>query len=105
MKQIPDETLRAAEAELAKVRKNWLRRPGVTAVDVGYKISGGRMLDELAVRVHVKRKLPPEQLSPQEIFPTSLGGFAVDIIEAEYGPQADAVELRGPDSPGTGRAD
>ena len=87
MKHFSDEEVKAAKEELAKVRENWLRRPGVTAVDVGYKIKGGRMQDELAIRIHVKRKLSPEQLSEEEIFPNSLGLFAVDIIEAEYGPQ------------------
>ena len=87
MKHFSDEEVKAAKAALAKVRENWLRRPGVTAVDVGYRMKGGRMQDELAIRVHVKRKLLPEQLSEEEIFPTSLGLFPVDIIEAEYGPQ------------------
>lgn len=86
-KEIPESELNAAIAELNKVRDQWLKRPGVTAVDVGYKIKDGKLTDELAIRVHVKRKLPPEALSEHEKFPKKLGRFNVDVIEAEYGPQ------------------
>lgn len=86
-RKIPKSELDAALNELNKVRAEWLRRPGVTAVDVGYKFKGGEMTDELAIRVHVRRKLPPEALSEHELFPERLGEFSVDVIEAEYGPQ------------------
>jgi hypothetical protein len=88
MKKFSDEEVASATKELAKVRKQWLRRPGVTAVDVGYKMVGGRLQDELAIRVHVKRKRPREELSEDEVFPSHLGRFAVDVIEADYKPQS-----------------
>ena len=88
MKQFTDEEMTAANAELEKVRDKWLRRPEVTAIDVGYKIQNGKLLDVLAIRVHVKRKLSPDRLNDDELFPTSLGDFPVDVIEAEYGPQS-----------------
>ena len=90
MKQFAAERVNAAEAELNRVRGDWLRRPGVTAVDVGFRFVEGRMLDELAVRVHVKRKLPEDELPPGEVFPKNLGEFPVDVIEAEYAPQQTA---------------
>ena len=85
-KEIPQSEVEAATAELDKVRKEWLERPGVTAVDVGLKIKDGQLTDELAIRVHVVRKLPREALSEEELFPETLGEFEVDVIEAEYGP-------------------
>jgi hypothetical protein len=88
MKQFSDQEIKDAEAELARVRKEWLSRSGVTAVDVGYRITAGRMRDELAIRVHVRRKRPALELSKDEIFPAQLGRFGVDIIEAAYGPQS-----------------
>jgi hypothetical protein len=87
-RQIPQSELDAAIDELNKVRKSWLKRPGVTAVDVGYKIKDDTLTDELAIRVHVRRKLPPEALSKHELFPERVGNFSVDVIEVEYGPQA-----------------
>ena len=86
--------IEAAVAELGKVRNSWLRRPGVTAVDVGYKISDGKITDQLAVRVHVKRKLDDAVLErDRESFSTSkkpgkCGDFPIDVIEADYGPAA-----------------
>ncbi len=74
------------------VRREWLRRPGVTAVDVGYKISDGELTDDVALRVHVARKLPVAELAAAEVFnesggtPTELEGFPIDVIEATYGP-------------------
>ena len=82
----------AAIAELDKVRRKWLRRPGVTAVDVGFKIDDEEMTDQVAVRVHVKRKLDDAVLERDgEAFstkaaPGSCGDFPIDVIEAEYGP-------------------
>jgi hypothetical protein len=77
----------AAVAELDRVREAWLQRPGVTAVDVGFRTKDGRITKELAIRVHVRRKRPPDQLSDEERFPQRLGRFSVDVIEADYGPQ------------------
>ncbi len=87
MREIPDSELDAAMDEMNNVRNDWLRRPGVTAVDVGFKIKDGELTDELAVRVHVKRKLPREAIPEYDLFPEHVGPFRVDVIEAEYGPQ------------------
>lgn len=76
-----------AEAELMKVQGDWLKRPGVTAVDVGLKFKDGQLTDQIAVRVHVRRKLAPESLPPEEVFPERLGRVPVDVIEASYGLQ------------------
>lgn len=101
-KRIPAKQVDAAIAELDKVRKQWLRRPGVTAVDVGYKIKDNELTDELAIRVHVKRKLPVEALEDYDKFSTSdkpekLGSFPLDVIEAEYGP-SQPIEVLGPEA-------
>lgn len=74
---------------LDQVRADWLKRPGVTGVDVGFKRKGGKPTDSLAIRVHVRRKLPVEALPAHDVFPERLGPYDVDVIEAEYGPQAD----------------
>jgi endonuclease G len=90
-KKMRDSLVSEAIAELNKVRKDWLKRPGVTAVDVGYKIRDKGLTDELAIRVHVRRKLPLEALQEYERFsvsgdPAKVGAFSVDVIEAEYVP-------------------
>ena len=83
-----------AIAALDSVRREWLRRPNVTAVDVGFKIKGDTLTDEIAIRVHVARKVPVAELASSEVFnetgktPKKVGGFPVDVIEAKYGPSA-----------------
>ena len=77
---------------LDAVRKDWLGRPGVTAVDVGFKMKGGKTTGTLAIRVHVRRKLPPGRLPSHELIPDRLGPYEVDVIEAEYGPQMEPRE-------------
>ena len=96
---------------LDSVRRDWLRRPGVTAVDVGFKIKDEQLTDTVALHVHVGRKLPAAELEKSEIFNESgraakkVGGFPVDVIEATYGPSdgptvldyEDAAALEGVD--------
>ena len=79
------EKIAEAEAELRKVRDDWLRRPEVTAVDVGFRYQDGRRTDEIAVRVHVRSRDEIERLPPEHRFPSKLGAVPVDIIEATYG--------------------
>ncbi len=82
----PEEMVRAQEV-LALVRDEWLQRPGVTAVDLGFKWSDGQMTDQLAIRVHLVQKKPLSELSEAELFPRHVDGIAVDVIEAVYGIQ------------------
>jgi endonuclease G len=102
-KKIAQDRIDAAVDELNKVRRSWLKRPGVTAVDVGYKIKDETLTDELAVRVHVQRKVPAEALETYEVFSTSedrkqQGAFPIDVIEAEYSPARSSVELIQPEA-------
>ncbi len=95
---IPDEEVQAALAELERVREALMRRPGVTAVDVGFRREGGHVVHELAIRVHVRRKLPPESLTEEELLPENLGAFPVDVIEAAYAPEAGPPQAAGPET-------
>lgn len=63
-------------------------RSNVTAVDIGYKYKDGKILDILAIRIHVREKIPLSLLEVIDIFPESVEGIPVDIIEAVYQPHA-----------------
>lgn len=79
------ETLRVRRREL-------LRIPGVTAVDIGYRVKDHKFKDELVLRVHVERKLPTEYFEkgreydriPKELQSPSGRTVQVDVLEAEY---------------------
>lgn len=89
-KQVDD-----AVQALDTVRRDWLHRDGVTAVDVGFKIKDTTLTEELALRMHVRRKLPLEALPAYEAAIAKKGekikGFAVDVIEADYAPAQGAA--------------
>lgn len=80
--------LAQAEYVLNQIRDEWLARPGVTAVGLGFKWRHGLMTEEVAIRVHVVRKKAPTELSDLERFPKEVQGVPVDVVEATYSPQS-----------------
>ncbi|HEX5929760.1 MAG TPA: DNA/RNA non-specific endonuclease [Solirubrobacterales bacterium] len=52
----------AIEAAVRKVADDYLKDPNITSVGVGYKVTGGKRTDELALQFTVGRKLAPEGL-------------------------------------------
>jgi hypothetical protein len=94
MTQITPEAMAKAERVLARVRQDWLQRPGVTAVDLGFEWTNGAMTPVLALRVHVSRKKALTELTPQEVFPEMVEGIPVDVIEATYGLQQSGLETQ-----------
>jgi hypothetical protein len=76
----PDLTRKAQEA-LAKVADDWMSRSGVVAVEVARRWQGGAPTDQVGIRVTVERKLPRSQVPQSELFPSSLDGIPVDVVE------------------------
>src|SRR6185295_18592134 len=105
----PEEWQRLVET-LRLHRRRLLRIPGVTAVDIGYKVKEreteeNRFQDTLALRVHVERKLPEDSfrdrrydlIDPKD-YPSPSGKLVeMDVIQAEYKP----VQLAEPPRPRT----
>jgi hypothetical protein len=88
MPTVSREEMARAEKALEKVRDAWLEKEGVTAIDLGFKWSSGKMTPRLAIRVHVARKKYIAELRPDQLFPEDVDGIPVDIIEGTYAPQA-----------------
>ncbi|MCK4828777.1 hypothetical protein KA005_74285, partial [bacterium] len=55
---------------------------GVYKVDVGYRWKDGKMTGEIAIRVHVKKKRPINELEAKDIVPKELAGFPVDVVQS-----------------------
>lgn len=55
-----------------------LHLPGVTGVDVGFRMIDGKTTDELAIRVYVQSQAAAPEL------PKSVEGVAVDVIERSF---------------------
>lgn len=59
-----------------------LRKPGVTAVDVGFKYVAGQRTEEVAIRVMVERKT--DAVPAGERVPDHFDGVKTDVIERTY---------------------
>ncbi len=75
--------------EIRPVKQNFeaelLNRQGVTGVDIGYKIVGGKKTPELSIRVLVQKK--KKDVSAKEKIPDEIGGIKTDVIERRFIPQ------------------
>lgn len=84
MQKYSDEHMTSVlESNLQKIRK--LR--GVHYVDVGYKYVKGRRTKELAIRIHVNKKLPKEYLRSNAI-PSVINGIKTDVIVSKIRKQS-----------------
>jgi len=63
------------------VEENLLKKPGVNAVEVGYKIIDGKKTDELSIRIHVEKK---KDVSKDEMIPPIIKGVKTDVIERTF---------------------
>lgn len=69
--------------------------PGVLAVGLGLKETGGRLSDQLAFRVYVQEKKAPADLAANERIPPNVQGFPTDVLKIyRIQPAADFVERR-----------
>jgi hypothetical protein len=65
-----------------RVEEQYLARPGVTGIDVGYKVVGGVQTDEVAIRVHVQEKRA--DVPEDQAVPGSIDGAVTDVLERAY---------------------
>lgn len=75
-------TVEELVAVKSRVEAEYLGRPGVTGVDVGFKQVGGELTDQIAIRVSVEEKrddVPADQRVPAEI-----DGNPTDVLERRY---------------------
>ena len=84
MNQPADEALSPTEKVAAVKRARQaelLRKANVVGVGVGYRRQRGQPTDTVALVVMVSRKLPREQLAPEDLLPRELDGVPVDVQE------------------------
>lgn len=85
----------AAIAALDEVRNDWLKRTGVTGVDVGFLWKDGMMTDVVGIRVKVREILEPDDVPNGELFPRYHRDFRVQVLEeAQPTPQRSARAVR-----------
>lgn len=67
---------------LEKYKPELLKKAGVTAVGIGYKVKKGKQLKKLAIICFVEKKLGLEVLAEKDIVPKELNGILTDVIES-----------------------
>lgn len=65
------------------VEDQLLDLPGVTAVDLGERRTGGRRTGQQGIVVSVRRKRRADQLDPAALVPGDVLGIPVDVVEEE----------------------
>lgn len=58
-----------------------MTKPHVVGVAVGYTMRSGLRTENVGVIVMVDRKVPQDQLAPEELIPRELDGVPVDVQE------------------------
>lgn len=65
----------------AAAENQWLKKKGVTGVDVGYKYVKGKRTDELAIRVLVEEK---KDVPKKDAVPPTINGVKTDVIKRKF---------------------
>lgn len=65
---MPDPTPKQLQAVFDQVVKTYSHRENVTGVDVGFRYDKGKRTNEMAVRIHVREKIPEHAHEANEIF-------------------------------------
>ena len=66
---------------LGSQRKQLLKRANVVATGIGYKQTGGVKTEALCIVCSVKKKVPPSQLTVQDLVPAVVEGAPTDVIQ------------------------
>lgn len=74
-----------------QIEDELLRRPGVTGVDIGYKITAGQKTAQLAIIVYVEKK---GDYRPGNEIPKVIQGVPTDVIERTFMRHASSQEER-----------
>jgi hypothetical protein len=82
---------------VAAAKDELFRIPGVHMVGVGLRWVNGRMTDQQALIVHVRRKLPLEQVDPRDRIPREINGIPTDVVESGTPIPLDDAQFAQPD--------
>ena len=73
--------IQQALAVKARHESQLMQKANVVGVGVGFRERSGQLTDEIALVVNVTRKLPSDQLNPEDLIPQQIEGVPVDVRE------------------------
>jgi hypothetical protein len=59
-------------------------RADVSGIDIGFRIRDGRQRPDVCIRIHVREKFDVSRLTKRELFPKTIRGVPIDVIQAVY---------------------
>jgi hypothetical protein len=78
---VSEKAVQQAIAVKARHEARLMQKANVVGVGVGFREQGGKLTDQVALVVNVIRKLPEDQLAPEDLIPTEIEGVPVDVRE------------------------
>ena len=90
---MPDPSPEQLQKVYDQVVKTYSHRENVTGVDVGFRYVEGKRTNQLAIRIHVREKIPEHALEADEIFPKTIDDVPIDVIQAVYTPHLQSAAL------------
>jgi hypothetical protein len=78
---VSEKAIQQAMAVKARHEARLMQKANVVGVGVGFREEGGKFTDQVALVVNVIRKLPKDQLAPEDLIPTEIEGVPVDVRE------------------------
>lgn len=91
-----DAAMEKARRAKALLKERLKDHPDVVAIGIGYRERGGRIVQRMCVRVHVRKKFADDALPAARRIPSSIAGVSVDVVQST---------LRGQAADPTGRFD
>lgn len=76
-----EKAIQQAMAVKARHEARLMQKANVVGVGVGFRERDGKLTDEIALVVNVTRKLPRNQLAPEDLIPNEIEGVPVDVYE------------------------
>lgn len=76
-----EKAIQQAMAVKARHEARLMQKANVVGVGVGFRERDGKLTDEIALVVNVTRKLPRNQLAPEDLIPNEIDGVPVDVYE------------------------
>lgn len=65
----------------AAIEGDWMKRSGVTGMDVGYRLVEGKPTDQVAIRVYVDNLATTQN---QLDLPSEIEGVPVELVERRF---------------------
>ncbi len=91
------EAIQRMLARKRELEQELLQRPGVHGVSISPKLVDGEATGELAITLHVSKKLPADELARANVapMPRAIGEFVTDVVEHEQpAPHVDSNKYR-----------